>query len=239
MTEIQSTDFAGLPRERLQAMLAAGERVLESRRVLGNTGDNVVGELLRDSASFYEWNHYPDGDVFDPRSNAQYYYHAHPKDQRPGEHGHFHTFLRPRGMPSGIEPAPVPDYEEPAGENDALSHLIAISCDKKGDPIKLFTTNRWVTAEVWYGAEDVVRMLDYFRIDHVRPSWAVNIWITGLVALFRPQIETLIRERDQVVAAWEADRKSANVYEDRGLEVTSECSISVEAQVEALRRILG
>lgn len=234
MTNAQAVDLAALPRAELEAMREAGARVLEAKRVLANTSDNVVGELLRDSATFFEWNHYPDGDVFDPRSNAQYYYHAHPKDERPGEHGHFHTFLRPKGMPPGIEPAPVPGYQEPEGENDALSHLIAISCDKQGEPIKLFTTNRWVTGETWYKAEDVIRMLDCFQIDHVRPSWAVNIWITNMMILFRPQIAALIRERDRVVEDWAAANDSADVYEDRALEVTGESPISVEDQIAAV-----
>lgn len=228
-------DIDGIPRDALEAMLEAGEKVLETKRVLDNTGDNVVGELLRDSATFYEWTHYPEGDVFDPRSNAQYYYHAHPKDERSGEHGHFHTFLRPKGMPAGIKPARVPHFQAPEGENDALSHLVAISCDKQGDPIKLFTTNRWVTGEVWYKAEDVIRMLDYFQIDHVRPSWAINIWVTNMLILFRPQIRALIEERDNVVNSRGAENDSDDVHEDRELEVTAECTVSVEGQIAAVR----
>ncbi len=236
--EVEAVDVAGLPEPELVGMLAAGEKVLESVRVLGNTGDNIVGELLHNVETFYEWNHYPEGDVFDPRSNAQYYYHAHPKDQRPGEHGHFHTFLRPKGMPSGIEPAPLPDFEPPKGENDALSHLIAISCDKQGTPIKLFTTNRWVTGEVWYTAEDVCRMVNYFIIDHVRPSWAVNLWLSNMLILFRPQVRALVRGRDKAIAAWAAEHPGDNVYEDRELEVTTECEISVTDQVSAIREAL-
>ena len=238
MTDAAHIDFSSLPPVELRAMLEAGGKVLESARVLENTGDNIVGELLNDSATFYEWNHYPDGDVFDPRSNAQYYYHAHPKDERPGEHGHFHTFMRPKGMPPGIEPAPVPEYTAPEGENDALSHLIAISCDQGGTPTKLFATNRWVTGEIWYKSTDVIRMFNYFQIDHVRPSWAVNIWVTNMLTLFRPQIRCLVEERDKVVDRWAAENDSANVYEDRALEVAAECSISVDAQIAAVRDAL-
>ncbi len=238
LTQIETADLAALSEAQLAAMLVAGEKVLESVRVLGNTGDNIVGELLHDVETFYEWNHYPEGDVFDPRSNAQYYYHAHPKEERPGEHGHFHTFLRPKGMPPGIAPAPLPDFEPPKGENDALSHLIAISCDKQGVPSKLFTTNRWVTGEIWYSAEDVCRMVNYFVIDHVRPSWAVNLWLSNLLVLFRPQIRALIMGRDEAVEAWAAEHKSDSVYEDRELEVTTECEISVPDQITTIREEL-
>lgn len=238
LTEIETADLAALSESQLAGMLVAGEKVLECARVLGNTGDNIVGELLHDVETFYEWNHYPEGDVFDPRSNAQYYYHAHPKEERPGEHGHFHTFLRPKGMPPGIAPAPLPDFEPPKGENDALSHLIAISCDKQGVPSKLFTTNRWVTGEIWYSAEDVCRMVNYFVIDHVRPSWAVNLWLSNLLILFRPQIRTLIMGRDEAVEAWAEKHPSDSVYEDRELEVTTECEISVPDQITAIREEL-
>ncbi len=236
---MEPVDFDDLPASDLEAMLAAGERVVESERVLKNTSDNIVGELLRDAGTFYEWNHYPDGDVYDPVSHSQYYYHTHPKDQRPDEHGHFHIFLRPKGMPPGIEPAPLEDYEPPKGDNDALSHLIAISCDPGGTPMKLFTTNRWVTGEVWYGAVDVCRMLNYFIIDHVRPSLAVNIWVSGMVGLFRPQIRALVMDRDAVVAAWAEDHGGDNVFEDRDLEVTNEESISVTGQIAGVREALG
>jgi hypothetical protein len=236
--DLNDVDFGALPGSELRAMQAAGEKVLESVRVLDNTNDNIVGELLRDSDTFYEWNHYPEGDVYDPRSHSQYYFHAHPKDQRTGEHGHFHIFMRPKGMPPGVGPAPVEDFETPEGDNDALCHLIAISMDQGGEPIKLFTTNRWVTGEVWYAAEDVIRMLNYFLIDHVRQSWAVNLWVTNMMILFRPQIRAHIEARDKIVAAWVLEHEGENVYEDRALEVTTETPISVADQIAAVRKAL-
>ncbi len=238
MTDIDDIDFGTLAERELLAMKAAGEKVLECIRVLGKTSDNVVGELLRDTGTFFEWTHYPEGDVYDAYSHAQYYYHAHPKDERPGEHGHFHTFLRPKGMPPGMAPAPLPDFAPPEGENDALSHLVAVSMDKRGDAIKLFTTNRWVTGEVWYAADDVMRMLNYFVIDHVRPCWAINLWLSNLLILFRPQIRSLVERRDEVIAAWARDHPGENVYEDRDLEVTSETEISVPDQMNAIRAAL-
>ena len=91
-----------LDRDALEKMRVAGETALEIKAVLAKTGDNVVGELLRDKGTFYEWNHYPDGDVYDKDSGSQFFYHAHPADLRVGEHGHFHTFMRPAGMPDHV-----------------------------------------------------------------------------------------------------------------------------------------
>lgn len=232
-------DLDGVPPARLAAMAAAGDTVVDIHRVLARSGANVVAEVLDGQGRFFEWDHYPKGDVFDSKTQSQFYYHAHAADRRfPGEHGHFHTFLRPRGMPDGVAPADVPDFVPPADPDDALSHLVAISMDKNGLPVRLFTVNRWVTGEAWYTAENVVAMLDRFDIDHTRPSRPLNRWITNMLRLFRPQIVDLIRQRDRVVADWQRRRPARNVFEDRELEVTSHVEISIDDQMEAIARAL-
>jgi len=231
-------DLGDWDRAGLEAMLEAGERIRECERVLAKTESNVVAELLRGQGTFYEWDHYPNGDVYDRDTHAQYYYHAHPAELRGGEHGHFHTFLRPKGMPAGVRPAPVEDYRPPDDPDDALSHLVAVAMDRAGKPIRLFTTNRWVTGEVWYDAESVTRLLDRFEIDHAWPSWPTNIWIGAMLVLFRAQIEALLRLRDETVAEWEPDDPEISVYEDRALEITSVLDISVETQIREVKKAL-
>jgi hypothetical protein len=88
---------------------------------------------------------YPTGDVYDHESHAQFYYHAHPQELRGGQHGHFHTFLRANGIPDGMRPLALPDYENPADPNDDLTHLIAVLMNPVGLLICLFSTNHWVT----------------------------------------------------------------------------------------------
>ena len=237
------TDLRSLSRADLESMHEAGSRVVDCYRVLQKSSSNVVAELLRDTETFFEWDHHPKGDVYDTDTHSQYYYHAHPSERRIGlygpEHGHFHTFLRPRGMPDGIRPAPVPDYVAPEDPDNALSHLIAISMDRAGFPIRLFTTNRWVTGEVWYTAEDAIAMLARFDMDLAWPSWPVNIWLTAMLRLFKPQIAVLLHERDVAVAAWQAAHPDASAFEDRELEVTSFAEISVADQIAAVEAALG
>ena len=248
-------DIVRLDRAELEAMAAAGAEILECRRALARSGDTVLSEVLRAAGEAGEWTHYPEGDVYDPLSHAQYFYHAHPMGQRPaGEHGHFHTFLRPRGMPPGTRPLMLPELAiadapaAPSGpavppapqpnqgiENDALSHLVAIAVDAQGRPIRLFTTNRWVTGETWYAAADVVAMLDRFVIDLARPSWPLNRWISGLFRLFRPHMAGLLQARDDAVMSWRRrHRGKVHVLEDRRLEIPSALDIDVE---DELRRI--
>ena len=136
---------------------------------------------------------------------------------------------------------PVPykgKAKRPTG-NDALAHFIAISMNGPGFPIGLFTTNRWVTDETFYPAEDNIAMLDRFRIDHTFPCLAVNRWITAMLDLFRPQIKELLLVRDKTVKTWAATHPGVDVYEDRDLEITSIMNIDVDRQIAAVETALG
>ena len=230
-------DLTQLSRERLEAMAAAGDEILECTRVLRKAGANVVGEILKGQGTFMEWNHYPEGDVHDTDTHSQYYYHAHRGGEN--EHGHFHTFLRQPGMPHGVEPVSYDGEETWPHGKDALSHLIAISMDAYGVPIRLFTTNRWVTGEAWYWAQDVIAMLDLFLIDHADPSWPTNRWLSAMLRLFQPQIVALVEARDEALAKWRNKHPERDVFEDRELEITSGLDIFVEEQIERVRRALS
>jgi len=233
-----SQQLGELTDETLHGMLAAGERINHCYKLLQKNEQygNVVREVLRDQGTFYELEHYPKGDVHDSDSHSQYFYHAHRGID--GENGHFHTFLRAKGMPEKPTPAENKGKVEwPAGD-DALSHLIAISMDPKGYPIGLFSTNRWVTGETWYKAEDVIKMLDSFNMDMLYPSWPVNIWITETMRLFRPQIEDLLIDRDAAVSKWGESHPDIDVFEDRDLEVTSDLLIDVDMQMKAVEKEL-
>ena len=222
------------PVEALESMATAGEQVLECYRVLQKSGSNVVAEVLRGQGKFYEFDHYPKGDVYDPETYSQYFYHAH----REGEHGHFHTFLREEGMPEDCRPAAQSEAPFMKERDDKISHLIAISMNRAGFPIGLFTTNRWITADNWYKADDVIKMLDRFEMDLASPSWPVNIWLTAMLCLFRPQIMELVRERDATVANWQKEHPDVDAFEDRGCDITSDRKISVAAQIKRVNEAL-
>ncbi len=231
--------LAALSVKQLENMKSAGEQINHCYRLLkkNETHGNVVREVLNDQGTFYELEHYPKGDVHDSDSHSQYFYHAHRGID--GENGHFHTFLRAKGMPGKPKPAPYSGKEKWPSGDDALSHLIAVSMDPKGYPIGLFSTNRWVTGETWYKADDVIAMLDHFNMDLLYPSWPVNIWITSTMQLFRPQIEQLLKERDQSIEHWRDTHPDVDVFEDRELEVTSSLLIDVDAQLASVNKELA
>ncbi|MGQ0544484.1 MAG: DUF6969 family protein [Betaproteobacteria bacterium] len=227
----------GLRRAELAARRAAGREVLECRRVLQKGGLNLVGEVLRGQGKFYENNHYPENDVYDAESHAQYYYHAH--RGLAGEHGHFHTFLRHRGMPAQAAPLDMPHAEPRPSGDEALAHLIAISMDVYGEPIGLFAPNRWVAGDTWYAAGDVIAMLGRFRIDHAWPSWPLNCWLGAMFVLFRPHIEALLAERDRVVAAWRGSLAGEDVLERRDLEILAQLPVSVDETLAEVEKELS
>ncbi len=204
-------------------MIATRPTIEDCYRVLKNANSNIVWEILRQSDTFYQMDHYPKGDVYDTQSHSQYYYHAHdPVDgARLPEHGHFHLFLRRAGMPTHLRAATIPDHWQDSQCAEDLCHLIAISMNQEGFPLRLFTVNRWVTGEVWYTADAVIEMLDYFEIDHAWPSWPTNIWLTEMVRRHKLQICELIKQRDQNLQVWQAQHPGVNPYEDRSLEVLS------------------
>jgi hypothetical protein len=260
------SEFARLSRAALDAMAAAGQAFVAAQRAMAASGTSPLAEALQGATPIYEWRHYPAGDIFDPASHAQYFYHAHPPGERKAvdgreEHGHFHTFLRARGMPAGVSPLVMPEFavannpaapkaplipsapETVAGEEaEPWSHLIAVAMDATGAPLRFFTTNRWVTGETWYPAADTARMLDRFALGEAGPSPLLNRWIVALVGLYKPQLAELLGQRDAAVMDWRRRRRAkVHVLEDQRLEVISTLPIDLESQLAqidaALRRV--
>ena len=143
-------------------------------------------EVLNGAGTVTEWEHFPAGDVVDPETHSQFYYHAHAAEERvAGEHGHFHTFVRPKRLFPDI--AARHGARRQAGDEAAwVAHLIGISTDASGKVIRLFTTNRWVTGEVWYDADSVIAMLDRFAMTKETPSPELNRWVTAVIAHVPP-----------------------------------------------------
>jgi len=230
-------------------MQAAAAVIDEIRARLADDPGGLLAMVAAGAQALNDWQHYPAGDVYDPRSHAQYFFHAHSPAQRsPCEYGHFHTFLRAEGMPVGVAPLVLPETAvadaSPAtpqaaplkrGRRDEVSHLIAISVNARGEPIRLFTTNRWVTGETWYRGEDVIRMLDRFTIEAADGPPLLNRWVGAVVALFRPQVAGLLRLRDETVMGWRR-RRRANVFEDTRLEITSSFDVDLDAQIAFLHQ---
>ncbi len=244
LTELRVSPYEVAPMQAAAAVVAGCHRALAAR------GGGILAEIGAGEGALVDWQRYPGGEVYDPQTHVQYFYHAHPAaDRAVREHGHFHTFLRAEGMPLGVAPLVLPetavaDAARPTpqaaplkhGARDEVSHLVAIALDSRGEPRRLFTTNRWVTGETWYRADDVIRMLDRFTFGEVGGPAVLNRWIGAILVLFRPQIVALLRQRDETVTAWRWRRRT-NVFEDIRLEITSSVAIDLGAQFAFLDRV--
>jgi hypothetical protein len=60
-----------------------------------------------------------------------------------------------------------------------------------------------------------------------------------MVRLFRPQIETLLHQRDDKVVAWHKTHPDADVFEDRRLDLPSQVAISLDEQIRAVDAALN
>ncbi len=184
----------------------AAQEAAFCERLLAKSGENVLRETLRD-APVTAWEHYPPGDVFDPESGGQWYYHCHLPPADDIEHGHYHCFVRPDGAQGPVH------------------HLIAVGVDAYGKLHRLFTVNQWVVGDTWLDAEPTIALLPRFDMELAKPSYLVNRWLTAILRQYQPEIAQLIRDRDAKLAshAGEGDIRAAR--EDRSLEVTSSLNI--------------
>jgi len=193
--------MSGEARERALAEIAFCDSVL------AKSGLNILTETFRDSQGVVAWEHYPPGDVFDPATGSQWFYHCHPAEEGVAEHGHFHCFVRPQGIAGPIH------------------HLAAVGVDAYGRPLRLFTVNQWVVGDDWLDAEATIALLPRFDMQMPRPSYLVNRWLTAIFVAHDVQIAALIRQRDETLAAHRG-AEGVSVREDRALEVTSELRLA-------------
>ncbi len=224
-----SNYLSSLPAPRLATMAHAGNEIVHCIDELRASASTLVTDVLRDGDAFVEWDHYPSGDVYDEHSRCQYYFHAHaPEGREQRDFGHFHTFMDIQ-KPCQSNPGPGPQPQ--------LTHLVGISMTPDGFPNRLFTTNRWVTGEVWREATDIIAELDRFAIQRFEHS-PVDRWLTSMFVLFRPQIDALLIDRDLKLEQWLAIHPKTDAFEDTRLDVMSFLDISLLDQLNALDREL-
>jgi hypothetical protein len=198
------------PPERLRGSLEAGRTARAIAEALRAEGRTVV-DVAMNGKPYEPWAMYPwQGGVIDTATRSQYFYHSHPQSP---EHGHFHLFYHHRNQ---------------------LVHLVALAMDNRGEPVSLFTVNRWVTDDFYLPAAELQAMLPHFRIANDAFDREVGGYLRAVLLLYEVEIAALQRERDRVFAAYRAEHNGRSPYEDRDLEVTSALKIRLEGHIAAL-----
>lgn len=178
----------------------AAQEMAYCENILAKSGSSVLLRILPPQG-LKTWTHYPEKDVYDQATGAQWYYHCHDDAESEGEHGHFHCFVRPDGRES------------------SPCHLIAIGVDARGKLQRLFTVNQWVVGGQWYDAETTNAHLDRFNVELADPDFLVNRWLTAVVTRYEDEIIELNIERDSYVKS--LGRDLSDLKEDRNVEVLS------------------
>lgn len=202
----------------------SAEALIEATLAMHSAGKPLMRLVLPIDGEPEQWAHYPPDDAMSPVSRSRYFYHCHPPGERDeGEHGHFHLFL-PLTLFAQEEckSAPPEDSEDRA----RVVHFAALSVDMQGVPLRLFTTNRWVTDEWLYSADAIAAEVDRFDLEGADGDPHVNQWLTAFVALAREPIIDLLHQRDAVLEAkgWPG--------EDRAVEITSSAPLDLQALLD-------
>jgi hypothetical protein len=158
----------------------AAQEIASIQTRYAKKGVTLSEVALCGAKEFIEWNHYPANDLVDEVSGYEFYYHAHSADEMvDDEHGHFHLFNR-------------------CGHD--FHHLIGIALNQQGLPVRLFTTNQWVTGEKFVSAQSVIAQLRNFDMPIKGRMGSIARWISALTKLYFIDMEKLILNRDQKIS---------------------------------------
>ena len=200
-----------------ESLLHAANDALGIPLRYAQSGSSLVLAAMAGAQQCVELQHYPRSDVVDATHGTRFYYHAHATKRQPvNEHGHFHLFAN--GSQQG-------DY----------THLAGLSLDAQGQPVRFFTTNRWVTGETWRTATEVEQFLAGFAVQTQGRMAPVARWLTAMVHLYRAQLAQLLRRRDAAMArrctrqGWDA------LCEDRQLDVVTQTRISLARRIHQIQ----
>lgn len=171
-------------------------------------GQSLAWAALAGVKEFVRWAHHPREDVDDATNGTRFFYHAHePSEMLAGEHGHFHVFARWGSV-----------------QSHRYAHVVGISIDGRGTPLRLFTTNQWVTGEDWRGAGQIGPCLSRFGVQTQGRLAPVARWISAMVRFYAKTIAALLHERDALLQA-HAQRHQQTFNQaraDRTLHIVSE-----------------
>jgi hypothetical protein len=178
-------------------------------------GQSLAQAALCGAAHFVEWQHYPRNDVTDANSGYEFYYHAHATDVTEcAEHGHFHVFRRD------------------ATDQSHFTHLVAISLNQTGIPVRIFTTNQWVTGEQFQWADRVMDNIRDFHLCTKGRMVPIANWLGAFLQLFESEIEQIVLARDLKIAQLSEEDELSNVLESRRYHILTQCNIDLFSRLE-------
>lgn len=149
---------------------------------MGEADSNPVLQAIADANPVVEEVKYPKGHLHFNGTGWRAYYHTHANhpDIHPlfaAEHGHFHIFVR---------------VDE---TSDRWTHLVALSMDAFGQPLRWFMVNHWVTGETWLEANPLSALTE--NIPYQKQDSLLEQWLLCMLDIYKTEISGLLLKRDQ------------------------------------------
>lgn len=193
-------------------------QALDYVRLLAQRNLNPLVAVLGSRDARPAFHQYPDPGINWIGGGLGYFYHSHGPHSAPGaEHGHFHLF------------AQQADYRGQS-RDDLYTHLVGIGVDATGAPLRLFTTNLWVTAGRWRSAAFIRGHLSRFARFATRPDSGPERWIGMILGLFPTEVREVLRLREQRVGRWRHERMAQRRLADRRIHNLSSVSVAMSAK---------
>lgn len=167
---------------------------------MGQLETNPALEIIKQVDCFQKNTKYPKDNLRFDNSALRAYYHSHESPlHTEDEHGHFHLFTG--------------DADK---HNDEWSHLVGLSVDYMGQPLRWFVVNRWVTSGHWLSTDE----LDNFYA-HLTPAIKdlslVERWLLNMLGFYRQEIRVLYSQRDQELTRLNDIQRDCDIFDDRAV----------------------
>lgn len=162
--------------------LSAAESLYHCLVELGEQSSNPVLQVLDNTLDILQQKKYPKELLHFNGTGWRAYYHCHTnKDDInhlfDAEHGHFHIFTQLTEHP------------------ETWTHVVALSIDEMGQPLRWFMVNHWVTGEKWCDAGTLTTQLQCIAFKEQKTL--LERWLLAIVALYKDEIVELLTLRDQ------------------------------------------
>lgn len=165
---------------------------------MGESESNPVLQVIANESEILEEVKYPKGQLQFNGTGWRAYYHthaAHADSQQlfSAEHGHFHFFVRNDD------------------DTETWSHLVALSMDDFGQPLRWFMVNHWVTGETWLEAKELMTVIE--DIPYQQQENVLEQWLLCMLDVFKTEISGLLLSRDKCANIQnEAQRQNRDIY---------------------------
>lgn len=138
-----------------------------------------------------------------------YHHHDYP-NKTDNEHGHFHLFIRLKGLTE-------------------WHHLLLISMDKQGQAFQLATVNQWVTDSRWIEQTDLGHLFQQLEVQD--PESLLHSWFIAILSVFHEEIISLITKRDQQLSDINETFAPGDNLKNRDIYTLSSQTINLEQKL--------